>query len=227
MVVVGIKKLVSSHLCIYCLLSSSSQQEHMDRAVFYRIIDDHDDNNNNNIEANTGALHIRITDNIVYATSRTLYYRRPIPAGGLSLDDLREMRLRLNGPSVYWIAEQLNRPEYGGVAGADVAGLASFLYGIDLDSIVDEIFRQHPRILQVPEVLTVPEVVPLLTTVVVVETVPQDYTCVVCQLTAGETPTNEEWVTAAGCSLHFVHRMCMVPWTRGTCMTCRAPLRSA
>ena len=202
--------------------------------VIYQIIpdddDDHqeeeggannDDNNNNNLPV------ITIRERTIYAITRTSYYRRTIPDGGMQFDDLFRMAGRTGGImriSLVWIAAQLNRPEFGGVAGTYVAELAS-LYGVDLNRVADGIIQAHHRVrtLFVPRLITADETA-----------VPGDFVCAVCLLTREETTSGENndnnWVTADGCPFHFFHRECMLPWSgsnNNKCMTCSRPLLSS
>lgn len=178
--------------------------------IIYRIIDDEQ------VVVGERVLPtITIRGTTIYATTRTVHYRRSIPEGGMRFDDLFRMAGRLGGiqvVSLIWIAAQLNRPEYGGVAGPYVAELAT-LHGVNLNPVIDQIIQDYAaRGIPAPPPAFVPR---LITT----EAVPADYTCAVCLETRGG-----EWVTADGCSFHFFHRECMMQWTRRNCITCRRPL---
>jgi hypothetical protein len=205
--------------------------------VFYRIIDNEDDDGR--------PPTITIRERRIYIISHTMYYSRPIPAGGLLSRDILDLRRRLDnrytGP---WIATQLNHSEYRGVAGPLVARLAE-TYNVNLNHAVAgyRVFTPINRINVNPvgraEVMRMIQAVlndrPAAVgnaqtrsahapSMIAVDALPADYTCIVCLLTSTETP-GDEWVTADGCALHMFHRKCMRPWTRGNCMTCRRELK--
>ena len=171
--------------------------------VYYRIVDDEVDPNNNELE-------ITIRNGTVYAISRTHYYRKQIPAGGLEFMDLFRMSARL-GATMIWLAAQLSRPEHEGIAGPYVAELAT-LHGVDLVPVVEGLLQTRRRSAFRPRLVDF-------------EYVPEDEVCYICLLSAEETP-EDDWVIAEGCSRHRFHRECMLQWTGSNCMTCQAPLRS-
>jgi hypothetical protein len=197
--------------------------------VFYRIIDNEDDDGRPPI--------ITIRERNVYIISHTMYYRLPIPDGGFQIRDILDLRRRLDnrytGP---WIAAQLNRREYRGVAGTFVAELAARndtaiynarpnraadRYQIFMRVIRDAQNDRPPAVGNALEIQTRRAHVPSM---IAVDAVPANYTCVVCLLTSDETP-GRKWVTADGCALHMFHRRCLRPWTGGNCMTCRRELQ--
>ena len=166
-----------------------------------------------NVQLNQDEPHIAIVDGELIATSRTMLFSGPIPAEGYNFHDIFRLGslLRVRGP---WLADQLNRPEFNGIAGRYVAELA-VLNTIDINVVAGAIINNalargiiRPR----PRALTLTEL-----------TVPDEEVCVICLSTKSESQ-NETWVTAQGCASHRFHAGCIRQWTAGTCPTCRAPL---
>jgi hypothetical protein len=184
------------------------------RVVFYRIIDD-----DGPAEEQPAAV-ITIRGGIIYAQSRTVYGRMPIPEGGVTFNQLFTLSTNLR-MSCIMIAAQLNRIEFGGAAGNYVAELAT-LAGADMNRIAENLINQH-RQRVIREILgRRSRAIPRLITA---ESVPEGHTCAVCLITVDETP-EDDWVYADGCSLHFFHRECMRPWTGSKCMYCNRQLNT-
>jgi hypothetical protein len=175
---------------------------------FYRIIDD---------EVHVGdhnELFVFIQNGTMIAISRTMYLSRVIPETGFGFVDLMTLAMRLNVRSP-WLAAQLSRPEYEGIAGGITASLG-LLNGVDVDrqAIVTSIVNrmvEHASQSLLPRPLTI------------VDSVEETETCIVCLETKAEEPSLP-WATAAGCSRHHFHLKCLQKWHGNTCMTCRAPL---
>ena len=197
---------------IYTLLWSTALPNPMERV--YRIIDD---------EVHIGDYNqpvVLIQNRTMIAISRTMYLSRVIPETGFGFVDLMTLAMRLNVRSP-WLAAQLSRPEYEGIAGGIAASLG-LLNRMDLDgesqqAIVAGIVNrmvQHatPVVTPARQITTVVE--PLIE---------ENETCVVCLDTKAEEPSLP-WATAAGCERHRFHLKCLQKWQGNTCMTCRAPL---
>jgi hypothetical protein len=158
---------------------------------------------------------ITIIDGEMIAASLTVVYSRRIPERGFVFDDILRMsaRLRVRMP---WLADQLDRPEFGGAAGPYVSQLA-VLNRIDVNAIADAIIREADA----REALR-PVRAPTLS---VIASVPDEEVCVICIKTKSES-MDEDWATALGCESHTFHSACIQHWARTsmTCPTCRAPL---
>ncbi len=117
-----------------------------------------------------------------------MLYSVPIPEGWFDMHGIFRITgsfLRVRGQ---WLADQLSRPEFNGIAGPVAANLA-VLNRMDVNEVADAIIRNaiargilRPR----PHALTLTEL-----------TVPDDEVCVICLRTKAESQ-NETWVTRSG-----------------------------
>ena len=163
---------------------------------------------------------ITIIDGEMIAASLTVIYSRRIPEGGFVFGDIFRMssRLRVRMP---WLADQLDRPEFGGAAGPYVSQLA-VLNRIDINALADAIIADA----LVRGILR-PPAPPRALTLSVLASVPDDEVCVICIKTKAESRNDDDdWATAHGCESHSFHSACIQHWARTnrTCPTCRAPL---
>ena len=187
----------------------------MDRMIVYNIVDNEfragDDNEPN----------VTIVGRMAIAVTRTIYIRCEIPVGGMGFMELMGMSTRL-GIRAAVLAEQLNRPEYGGVAGPIVADMAQLnrmdvnrvADGLIINNLVNQMVRRTPV-----ETRHQPRIVD-------VDSVAEDEVCAICLQEKKDDPSLP-WAIAAGCTRHKYHRECLEPWRGNHCMTCRAPLERA
>ena len=181
--------------------------------VFRQVERQVDDNNNNNNNLLLLTVTITVARQEVVITSPTMYYSRGIPDAGFDFLDIFSMSTRLNVRGS-WLAAQLNREEYGGIAGAYVAELAN---GANQNyNTHDNMTNRIARMLHNMNNTMTPEL-----NVVMATTVPDDQVCVLCLDTAAESP-QKNWATCAGCDLHSFHFECISRWRGSRCMVCRA-----
>ncbi len=152
----------------------------------------------------------------IVAVSPTVYYSRPIPARGVTMEYMMRMGYLLHVSSI-WILGQLNRPEYGAAAGRGVARVAERENAINLSprsrSGVVPPLVIHQRVPQFPVLRVLPPVE--------TDNAPDDDDCVICVGTVCSTT----WATCAGCDFHRFHLECISRWKGSDrCMVCRRQL---
>ena len=161
---------------------------------------------------------ITIVDGNAIATiPQAYYYSRRIPEGGFTFDDIFAMssRLRVRGP---WLAAQLIRPEFGGVAGAYVAGLAT-INGLGLNAAADIVIRNHEARRQQQARLFAPALIILPAADATV--LNNEIDCPIC---LERQQPHETWATCVGCDFHSFHLECITHWRGSNCMMCRRQL---
>ena len=193
----------------------------MEQILVFNLVDN---------EAGQNEPDISIHGRVIFAVANNILIRCQIPEGGLGYGELMDIavRLRVRSP---WLAEQLNQPQYNGIAGPIVAEVAQ-INRMDVNRVADQIIseanqarirellfrRFRPDRLAEPEVRRQPRI-----EAVVEEEVADDETCAIC-LQDKKEDLSLAWATAVGCTRHKFHRECLEPWRGNYCMTCRAPL---
>ena len=180
-----------------------SQQPAM---IVYNIVDDEFHAGDSNQPT------VTIVGRTVIAVSRTIYIRCEISEEGLGFPELFRM-MNLLRVRIAWLAQQLNRPEYGGIAGEIIANAAQ-INQADIDRA-----RNGPLYASIMSRLVRPRIVE-------VNSVTDDETCVICQHTKNDD-RSLRWAIASGCPRHMFHLDCIRPWRGSRCMICRAPLERA
>ena len=164
---------------------------------------------------------ITIVGRNAIATSSTIFYNRRIPEGGFVFDDMMMMASRLR-VRFTWLADQLDRPEFAGVAGPLVSELA-ILYRVDVnapanETIVNNAVERIYRNININR-----HAAPFIPALhLLTNPVPGDEICVICLGTGAES--SGDWATAQGCDRHSFHFACITLWRGNTCMVCRRQL---
>ncbi len=202
----------TSHKYIRTARPPSTQSANMASrpdTVIYRIIDNNDESRNDEF-----TVTLRENSRVIVVISRTAYYRRIIPDGGLQLADIRRM-MDLFGVRFSRLIEVLNRRQFRGVIGPVLAEMA------ELNAFFT---RFRPILLILPQQQQPPPPPPPQLSAL--DTAPGgETTCAICLETGADTQ-NQEWSTAEGCAHHSFHTACIQRWTGGNCPTCRAPWRN-
>ena len=154
-------------------------------------------------------LAIAIQGRDVIVNSSAGVYRMRIPEGGFGFNELFSFSTLLNVHSS-WLAKELSRPEFDGIAGEYVAELAT-----EESRVIDDPTRAIAHMIH--QTVGRPELN------VLTEPVPDDEVCVVCQLTKAAAP-NKSWATAEGCDVHRFHYECIQRWRGTRCMVCNVEL---
>jgi hypothetical protein len=127
----------------------------MEQILVFNLVDN---------EAGQNEPDISIHGRVIFAVANNILIRCQIPEGGLGYGELMDIavRLRVRSP---WLAEQLNHPQYNGIAGPIVAEVAQ-INRMDVNRVADQIIREanQARIRELlfrrfrPERLAEPEV---------------------------------------------------------------------
>lgn len=175
--------------------------------VIYHIIDNDDDESRND----EFTVILRENSRVIVVISRTAYYRRIIPDGGLQFPDIQRM-MDLFGVRFSRLIEVLNRRPFREVIGPVLAEMAEFnaLFTRFRPILLSLLQQQPPPPPQLSALDTAPG---------------GETTCAICLETGADTQ-NQEWSTAEGCAHHSFHTACIQRWTGGNCPTCRAPWRN-